>query len=76
LKTAVVPPRPALPAPSLPSQVRFRENFVADVMTSMVVILRDMATMVFFYMDGGATGMPSGEATQPTFGTPYYFILY
>jgi len=39
-------------------EVRFRENFVADVMTSMVVILRDVAAMVFFYLSGGATGMP------------------
>mmetsp|Transcript_36601 Transcript_36601/g.93563 ORF Transcript_36601/g.93563 Transcript_36601/m.93563 type:complete len:373 (-) Transcript_36601:118-1236(-) len=43
-------------------EVRFRENLVADVMTSMVVILRDIATMVFFYMDGGASGMPKGDS--------------
>jgi len=47
-------------------EVRFRDNFVADVMTSMVVILRDIAAMVFFYLDGGGDDMPGRNRSSTT----------
>uniref|UniRef100_A0A7S1SW56 EXS domain-containing protein n=1 Tax=Tetraselmis chuii TaxID=63592 RepID=A0A7S1SW56_9CHLO len=44
--------------------VGFMENLVADMLTSAVIVLRDIGTSIAFYIDGGLHGIPTQESPQ------------